>query len=212
MEHKKKEQFKNLQMVEIDHNQFAIELVNGNVRVNLTQMAKYFGLNKRPDRWLRSDDARSYIRALRDVQKCTSTDLLIVKKGGTNQGTWCTDYRIAMRFAQWLNPMFAIKVDELLVNLLTGKQAIVNVKQKNNSLPVRAAFSKIGISFSAQRLAAMRGNHPTEFTWQNGVWYTNPEYATYIQERLHVEQTRRTLYVKKLNLLSETTKRQKQLW
>ena len=35
--------------------------------------------------------------------KIDTADLVIVIQGGTpeEQGTWCTDYRIAMRFAQW---------------------------------------------------------------------------------------------------------------
>lgn len=40
--------------------------------------------------------------------KIDTADLLIVKQGGTpeEQGTWCADYRIAMRFAQWLDIVF----------------------------------------------------------------------------------------------------------
>ena len=54
------------------------------------------------------------------LHKCSTADLLRVKQGGENQGTWCTDYRIAMRFAQWLSPEFSIQVDQLLVDLMLG--------------------------------------------------------------------------------------------
>jgi hypothetical protein len=37
-----------LQLVEIDHNQFAVEVIDGTVRANLTQMAKPFGESKSP--------------------------------------------------------------------------------------------------------------------------------------------------------------------
>ena len=108
-----------LQMVEIDHSKFAVEVKNGNVSVNLTKMAKSFG--KKPIFWLRTQEAQDYLNELSVVQKCTTTDLLTVKQGGgyEEQGTWANDYRIAMRFAQWLSPKFSIAVDGLLVNLLT---------------------------------------------------------------------------------------------
>ena len=38
------------------------------------------------------------------------------------QGTWCRDYRIALRFAQWLSPEFSIKVDEAILGLLTASR------------------------------------------------------------------------------------------
>ncbi len=115
----------NLQLVEIDHQKFAVELQNGNMSINLTQMAKPFGAKKNPGQWLRTDESKSYIELLSVMQKCTTADLLKVKQGGQNQGTWCTDYRIAMRFAQWLDPRFALMVDEMLVNLLRGDALLV---------------------------------------------------------------------------------------
>lgn len=116
---KEGEQVKNLQMVEIDHNKFAVEMNDGNVSVNLTKMAKPFGKSKQPINWLRTQPAKEYINALSDMHICGSADLVQVRKGGKDeQGTWANDYRIAMRFAQWLSPNFSIQVDELLVNLM----------------------------------------------------------------------------------------------
>ncbi len=62
--------------------------------------------------------------AIAEQDEERADDLLSVKQGGTNQGTWCHDYRIAIRFAQWLNEDFAISVDELLLKLLS-KQSVV---------------------------------------------------------------------------------------
>jgi hypothetical protein len=113
---------KKLQMVEIDHSTFSVQLHDENVSVNLSQMAQPFG--KVPKDWLRTDESKRYIEALTDRQKCPSTDLMTVVKGGDAeaQGTWVHDYRIAMRFAQWLSPAFSVQVDELLVNLLMGQR------------------------------------------------------------------------------------------
>lgn len=114
----------NLQMVELDHHQFAVELSSGNANVNLTQMAKPFGRSKQPTQWLRSDESKNYLNALSVLRKCSTLDLVKVKQGGRNQGTWCTDYRIAMRYAQWLDTRFALMVDEMLVNLFMGESVL----------------------------------------------------------------------------------------
>jgi hypothetical protein len=146
-----------IQIFNVEHNDFAAEVVNGNVSVNLTQMAKPFGKSKRPVEWLRTREAREYITALiayksmqnSRVGKSTLTDtqgveskvgkstllrktkltdgLITVKNGGApgEHGTWAHDYRLVMRFAQWLSPEFSIKVDELLVGLLRGTREIV---------------------------------------------------------------------------------------
>ena len=51
------------------------------------------------------------------MQKCNLADLIEVRNGGVpgTNGTWCRDYRIALRFAQWLSPEFSIKVDEAIL-------------------------------------------------------------------------------------------------
>jgi hypothetical protein len=53
-----------IRIFNIDHNDFAAEVANGNVSVNLTQMAKPFGKSKQPFEWLRTREAREYITAL----------------------------------------------------------------------------------------------------------------------------------------------------
>ena len=109
-------------MVKVNGSRFAAEVVRGNARVNLSQMAKPFG--KRVRDWLRTEEAQEYLYAISDAQKCASADLLEVRKGGDplEQGTWCRDYRIALRFAQWLSPEFSIKVDEAILGLLTASR------------------------------------------------------------------------------------------
>jgi DNA-binding Xre family transcriptional regulator len=93
-------------------------------------MAKPFGESKRPSNWLRYKEAQDYLRVLSEALKRASTDLLIVRKGGNTQyqGIWCTDYRIAMRFAQWLSPEFSLMIDTLLVKLLTKQVTITELK------------------------------------------------------------------------------------
>lgn len=71
-----------LEMVEIDHNRFAAEILRGNARINMTQMAKPFGESKKPTKWLRTDEAKAYIKAISEVQKCPTADLVEVRQGG----------------------------------------------------------------------------------------------------------------------------------
>ena len=112
-----------LEMVEIDHNRFAAEIFRGNARINMTQMAKPFGESKKPTKWLRTDEAQAYIKAISVVQKCPTADLVEVRQGGhpEMQGTWCNDRRIALRFAQWLSPEFSVMVDEVIMRLMLGE-------------------------------------------------------------------------------------------
>lgn len=111
-----------LELVKVNGSRFAAEVVKGNARVNLTQMAKPFGESCRPSKWLRTDEAQRYIAAIARDQKCPLADLVEVRNGGVpgTNGTWCRDYRIALRFAQWLSPEFSIKVDEAILGLLAG--------------------------------------------------------------------------------------------
>lgn len=110
-----------LEMVEIDHNRFAAEILKGNARINMTQMAKPFG--KRPADWLKYEEAKEYISAIAVVRNIVTADLIEVRQGGTPemQGTWCNDRRIALRFAQWLSPEFSVAVDDALMRLMLGE-------------------------------------------------------------------------------------------
>ncbi|MDY3547339.1 KilA-N domain-containing protein [Riemerella anatipestifer] len=125
-----------VQMVVLNDHRFAVEERNGNISFNLTQMSKPYGKAKRPYNWLRTDESKTYIDTLAVTQKCGTADLVEVRQGGLPelQGMWTTDYRIAVRFAQWLDVKFAIAVDELIWKLIT-KQAMV-VEPKNGVFPV----------------------------------------------------------------------------
>lgn len=121
-----------LEVVRLDNHKFAIEERNGNISFNLTMMAKPYGTGKRPNQWLRTDEAKRYLEEMTKVQKSSLADLLEVRKGGTPElaGTWAYDYRIAVRFAQWLNPKFAILVDELIFQIMTKQVSIAKASPK----------------------------------------------------------------------------------
>jgi len=116
-----------LQMVVLNDHRFAVEEKNGNISFNLSQMAKPYGRVKRPGSWLRTEESETYINALTKAHNCASTDLVQVRHGGRlgEAGTWTTDYKIAVRFAQWLDVNFAIAVDDLVYKLLTKQAAVI---------------------------------------------------------------------------------------
>lgn len=109
---------------------FPVEVKNGNVAVNLTAMAKPFG--KRVPDWLKTRETQEYLTEMSKTLKIVLADLVKVKNGGIpgENGTWCYDYRIALRFAQWLSPKFSLMVDDIILNLLMGKTEIVPKKRQ----------------------------------------------------------------------------------
>lgn len=75
-----------------------------NVMVNATEMAKPFG--KRPADWLKTQTTKEFLDALNGVKKIVPSDLVQVVNGD-NGGTWMHE-DVAMEFARWLSPKFAI--------------------------------------------------------------------------------------------------------
>lgn len=100
--------------------------------VNATEMAKPF--NKQPKDFLRTQQAVDYCEALSRRLKCLPTDLLVVKNGGENNGTWMQQ-KLALRFAQWLSPDFSVWVDGMIEELLTTGKTELKTEQALPDLP-----------------------------------------------------------------------------
>lgn len=179
-----------IEIVQVDGKDMAIERQKENCWVNLTEMAKPFG--KSPYHWLRSQDASVYLEALADeinnqMAKSPSApgkkdnsplgvdDLIVIRNGGRKgeSGTWCTDYRIAMRFAQWLDARFSVKVDTILVRIARGELLVsdsglfnLGGKQWISCATYCSTFKK-----SIHSFYGLLGNYPREFTFWDGAWY-----------------------------------------
>jgi hypothetical protein len=104
---------KELQKFEFEGNEITF-LPGENIMINATQMAKKF--NARTESWLRTDSAQRMIEALSITHKCVLTDLVIVKNGGANPGTWFHE-DVALVFAQWLSPEFYIWCNDRIKEL-----------------------------------------------------------------------------------------------
>lgn len=79
--------------------------VNGNVMVNATQMAKSFG--KKTRNWLDLPSTTQFIDTLIAVRKSDRSELV---KAINGVGTWMHE-DVALEFARWLSPAFAIWCD-----------------------------------------------------------------------------------------------------
>jgi phage antirepressor YoqD-like protein len=94
---------------------------DGNVMVNLTEVAKAFPEKNLSD-IINSKEISEYIEKLSEIGIYSSLDLLIVTKGnysdGRKQGTWAHQ-KVALRVCQKLSTQFSIWVDTKIEELLT---------------------------------------------------------------------------------------------
>lgn len=111
-----------------------------NVMVNATQMAKSFG--KEPKFWLMNQSTTDYLNELSKVRNLTLTDLVQVTKGGNNPGTWMHE-DVALEFARWLSPAFAIwcndRIKELVQYGMTAMQPTLEQMINNPDLVISLA-------------------------------------------------------------------------
>lgn len=124
-----------------DYKGSKISFANGkNVMVNATEMAKSF--DKRPVDWLQNQSTIAFLNELSKVRKSTLTDLVQVTKGGNNPGTWMHE-DVALEFARWLSPAFAIwcndRIKELLKYGMTATQPTLDEMVNNPDLVIRMA-------------------------------------------------------------------------
>lgn len=127
------------------------DLNNGELMVNATEMAKPFG--KQPAHFLRMDSTKQYVEAISRRYAKSHTDFIKVINGGNAFGTWLHQ-KLALRFAQWLSPDFAIWVDERIEELLTkGRTELAPAS------PLALARQMLeALEANEQRLAAVEGD------------------------------------------------------
>ncbi len=194
----------NMQMVVVNDQRFAVEERNGNISFNLSQMARPYGRSKKPSNWLRSEEASSYINALTKVQNLRLGSLIEVRHGGRKgeAGTWTTDARIAVRFAQWLDMDFAIAVDDLVYKLLT-KQATV-VEPFMGVSPVvdghkawycyLDVLKAIGYSTTSGSVAQRKRRYPNHFKKFFGRNFIDLDFCTFLKASREVKQLQLDLF------------------
>jgi len=112
-------------------------IVNGKLTINATEMAKPFGKAKHPKNWLRNQQTQDFLTELSKVRICALADLVQVKYGGANPGTWMHE-DVALEFARWLSPSFAIWCNDRIKELLSGfhtMPTLAKAKREVKQLP-----------------------------------------------------------------------------
>ena len=99
------------------------------VMVNATEMAKPFK-SKQPSDWLRNKATKAFIDVLAVTRNLGTDNLVRVIQGGNDaQGTWMHE-DVALEFARWLSPEFAIwcndRIKELLRYGMTASETTID--------------------------------------------------------------------------------------
>lgn len=114
----------------------------GSLFVNATEMAKGFG--KTTKDWLRTKQSEEFISSLSTVRQISPTGLVQIIQGGNPelQGTWMHE-DVALEFARWLSPTFAIwcndRIKELLQIGFTATQPTIEQLVENPDLIIEVA-------------------------------------------------------------------------
>lgn len=90
-----------------------------NLFINATEMAKPFG--KFPWKWLELPSTKAYIKAISENRSLAENQLIISVRGGNNpelRGNWFHE-DLALEFARWLSPEFAIWCNDRIKELIT---------------------------------------------------------------------------------------------
>jgi phage antirepressor YoqD-like protein len=113
---------------------------DGSLMVNATEMARPFG--KQPIEWLRYKQCEEYLDALSKLRNHSLDNLVKITKGGNNPGTWMHE-DVALEFARWLSPKFAIwcndKVKELLQHGFTASEQTIEHMLENPDVIIQMA-------------------------------------------------------------------------
>lgn len=108
--------------------------------VNAAEMAKPFG--KRTTDFLRTANTNEFINKLSEVRKCVPSDLVQVIYGDGG-GTWMQE-DVALEFARWLSPKFAIWCNDRIKELLTtGSVSVESITRKDMAKMVLQAEEEI---------------------------------------------------------------------
>lgn len=85
--------------------------------VNATEMAKPFGDSKRAKNWLILNSTKEFLDVLAKGRNLPLEKLVQVTKGGVHSGTWLHE-DVALEFARWLSPAFAIWCNDRIKELM----------------------------------------------------------------------------------------------
>lgn len=145
----------NTSIIKFDYNGNIIPFEKGNdVMVNLTAMAKAYP-DKNLSTIVNSQEISDYCTSLSKLKNFSLADLLIVKRGGDNPGTWANRL-VAIRVAQKLNSDLAVwvdmKIEELMTTGSTSLQPQYEVPHSFSEALMLAAKQQMKIEEQQQQL------------------------------------------------------------
>ena len=122
--------------------------------LNATAIAAHFG--KQPRDYLKTEQTQQYIAALAENLSVKTkiltkeNQIVSVKRGGDEQGTWLHP-KLAIHFARWLDPKFAVWCDMQIEQLLSGSQQPKTTVDERTGLrqAVSALVGRCGIDYSS---------------------------------------------------------------
>lgn len=169
----------------------------GNVMINATEMAKPFG--KSPKDFLKTEQTKVYIGTLGEVKKILSSDLVRVIYGD-NGGTWMHE-DVAMEFARWLSPAFAIwcndRIKELLQYGMTATQPTLEQMINNPDLVISLATQLKNEREEKQRLQSQAEQQQVTIELQENEIKKSAPKVNYYDETLQSVNTMTTTQVAK---------------
>lgn len=136
-------------------NESPITFSNGDsVMVNATQMAS--GFSKKPVEWMRNQQTKEFISELSKVRNLTFADLVIVKQGSPENGggTWLHE-DVAIEFARWLSPTFAIWCNDRIKELLT--QGVATTSNDDEAILHAMQVLQKRVEASKQKIQMLEG-------------------------------------------------------
>ena len=155
------------------YNGSPITFNNGDsVVINATEMAKPFG--KTAKDWLRTKSAEEFIDSLSAVRQICPTELVRVIQGGNGvQGTWMHE-DVAMEFARWLSPKFAIWCNDRIKELLT--HGVATVRNDDEAIAYAMAVLSKRLDESKQKVQMLESEN-TSLTEENKALAPKAQYT-----------------------------------
>lgn len=115
--------------------------------LNATAIAAHFG--KLAKDYLKTEQTQAYISALAEILSertkilTEENQIVIVKKGGTEQGTWLHP-KLAVHFARWLDARFAVWCDMKIEEIISGSLKLTPAQKQQIQQAVMARHHRTG--------------------------------------------------------------------
>lgn len=99
--------------------------------VNATQLCKAGG--KLFSDYHKTKQTQEYLEALKSVMNIPITELINIKQGGSNQGTY-VHRKVAYHLAQWISPHFSVQVSNVLDQMFITGKVVLGEEKSNKEL------------------------------------------------------------------------------